>query len=664
MDLSSLRSLRLCGLRLLGLRLFGLLLVLALPSCDEGAPIDGGVDDGAVDAAPAVGPAAIVFEPGAIGASTGFFDFPFPSDLRTDDAGRADFTGFPRSRGLIAQAIELLASEGAGVSPITGVYFRFTGNLDETSLPADPADTLADDSPVVLIDVDPDSPDRGARLPAYVRFQSAPTLFWPSHTLVVRAVPGVHLHPGRRYAVALRDAIRASDGSAVAHDDDFEALKTSSDGALGAHYDALFGELEALGVARDDLLSASTFTVADPAREMDLAREFVDAQALPDVTGWRVLADAPAERSFEAIFETYELMEGEPPYMEFGSGRIAFDAAGAPLVVRRRAVRVGLTVPGGAPPPEGWPVVLYGHGTGGDHRTHIGDEGSSLAEIGVATLGFEAALHGDRNPGGLDVGTLLAANPIAARETVRQTVIDQMIVYRMLAAGRFTVPSGVSGGAEIPLSPASVLYMGHSQGSQEGGLLLGVEPSVEAAFLSAGGGGGIISIVEREITTGQPLSCLVASLINEPCAALTEDHPVILLLIQALLDPADPLSFAHRFHRERPDTWAPLHVAMTEGTEDTLTPPRTVEALAASIGLPIVEPVAQATDPYALLGRPTVAPPVSANLTLPSGERVTGGLMQFPGEGHYAIYRNADARRRFVEFFRTATESGVPTLVP
>ena len=42
---------------------------------------------------------------------------------------------------------------------------------------------------------------------------------------------------------------------------------------------------------------------------------------------------------------------------------------------------------------------------------------------------------------------------------------------------------------------------------------------------------------------------------------------------------------------------------------------------------------------------------------------VTGGLMQWAGEGHFAIYRNDDAERRYVEFFRTLLEDGEPTIV-
>ena len=37
-----------------------------------------------------------------------------------------------------------------------------------------------------------------------------------------------------------------------------------------------------------------------------------------------VLSVAPTRTSYQAAFETYELMDGEPPYTTFGSGLIRF----------------------------------------------------------------------------------------------------------------------------------------------------------------------------------------------------------------------------------------------------------------------------------------------------------------------------------------------------
>jgi hypothetical protein len=651
--------------RLLGLAVLSILLA----ACDESPPVemDASVDAGPPDGGPPdagpLGPIYPIFDPAILDGVEGtgaFFDFPFPSDLRTDAEGRPNLQGFARTRGLVADVIGVLASEGSGFSPITGVYFRFTGPL--AGLPAEPEAAVADASRVWLVDIDAESRERGRRMPAYVTFRRTATRFWAANTLAVRALPGVHLHPGRRYAAVVRTGLLAADGEPVQPSTEFAAV-TEGDGPLAAHYRALFADLEAVGIDAADVLVATAFTVGDRAREMDLAREYIHSVPLPEVRNWTRAAVFPAETRFTAEVDVYELLEGEPPFTTFGSGRIAFDAEGQPTHMVRRTVRIGLSVPTTPAPEGGYPVVLYGHGTGGDHRTHFGDEGTQLAGVGAATLGFEAALHGDRVPGGLDVETLILSNPVATREVVRQTVIDQMLFYRLLASGAFDVPAEVAGAdAPIALARQPVLYMGHSQGSQEAGVLLGVEPTVQAAFLSAGGGGGILSIVHR-LFNGSPIVCTVAPLVGEDCADMDEDHPLLTLVVQPLLDPADPLSFAHRFVRERSAEWAPLSIAMTEGTRDVHTPPQTIEALAAAIGLPQLEPVAQTLDPLrvAAVGRQT--PPVTGNLALPSGAMVTGGLMQWPGADHFVIYRDDDALRRYVEFFRTMLADGTPTIV-
>lgn len=637
-----------------------LLSLLVVAGCDPAPPgdvdagdtTDAGADAG-TDAGPPAGPAAVLYDP----SSDGFFDTPFPSDLRTDATGSPDLSGFPNNRSIVAQAIELLAGERPGFSPLTSVYFRFTGPLDEAALPA-PADVDEADSRVVLIDVDPDSPELGRRFEAHVAFHAAATRFFSAHTLTVRPVPGIDLHPGRTYAVAILGGLLASDGSEVTPSDAFEALKGGSD----AHYAALFDALEAQGISRDDVLVAAMFTTSDPATEMDTAYEWIQAQDLPMVVDWARAGQTPRVASYTAAFETYELISGEPPYMEFGDTVIRFDDAGEPEVVNRRRVEVGVSVPAGDVPAEGVPILLYGHGTGGDEGSHLRGEGPGLADVGWATLGFEAALHGQRFEDGFMVENLLTSNPVAAREVVRQTVIDMLLILRMIAAGAFTIPAEIAGDAPIPFDTSRVAYMGHSQGAQEGAVLLGVEPSLQAAFLSAGGEGGIISVVDREIRPGTTIACLLSTLVMEDCDVMLEDHPVISLLVQPILDPADPPAYNHRVLRERPEGWAAPSIGMTEGLMDAYTAPRGIEALAVAIGLPIVEPVAQMTVPYELSGLGSLAAPVSGNLSV-GGAMTTGGLMQFPDDGHFAIYDNEDAENRYLRFFETFLNDGVPTLV-
>ncbi|MFW6052035.1 MAG: hypothetical protein ACODAU_12735, partial [Myxococcota bacterium] len=607
-----------------------------------------------------------VFDPSVLEAPDGrFFDLPFPSALRTDADGRPLLDGFPNAVGLVASAIEVVEQERPGFSGAAPIYFRFTDPLDPTSLPADPAASWEEASTVQVVDIDPESPSYGSRFPAHVTHYPEMDLYYPGNALVVRPVPGWTLRPGTRHAVVVRRGIRAADGEPLVGEPAFEALKAAGGTTpVEVHYAELFDALEALDVPipREEVLVATSFTTTDPAVELDELREEVHAAALP-APDWGEAATGSGYVTYRGTFDTLEFFSGEPPYTStFGEGAFRFGPDGAPLDVELRPVEFALTVPTGTPPADGYPVVVYGHGTGGGENSHTyaGREGPILAGEGLAVLGIEAALHESRSAGLESIESLLFVNPVAAREMVRQTAADFMLVHRMIAAGAFDVPSSATGGSSVPLAAEPTLFMGHSQGSQEAGLLLGVEPDLDAAFLSAGGGGALVSIFEREFE-GQVISCIIAPLIQiQPCERFTPDHPVA-HVVQALLDPADPLHFAHRVVRERASTASAVSVAMTEGTADTYTPPSSIEALAVGIGLPIAEPVVQTTLPYVLWDSPAVAGEVQDNLSLPGGRTATGALMQWEDAGHFAIYDLADARDAYVTFLTTAAE-GAPTL--
>jgi len=87
---------------------------------------------------------------------------------------------------------------------------------------------------------------------------------------------------------------------------------------------------------------------------------------------------------------------GQTPYNETGSGGFTLDSAGVPQVqrtekhpLRPRRPRRKL------PPPHGWPLAIYAHGTGGSYVTFIQDGTAAAATAhGVAMLGFDQVFHG------------------------------------------------------------------------------------------------------------------------------------------------------------------------------------------------------------------------------------------------------------------------------
>ncbi len=102
-----------------------------------------------------------------------FYDFPYPSDLRLTDKGTPDLTGLPFPNVLPSiPALVTAAMEHPGFPVVPVAYFRFSAPLPELDasavIPADKA------SPILLVDVDPDSPSE-ARLTPMVATTPRPT---------------------------------------------------------------------------------------------------------------------------------------------------------------------------------------------------------------------------------------------------------------------------------------------------------------------------------------------------------------------------------------------------------------------------------------------------------------------------------------------------------
>jgi hypothetical protein len=185
-------------------------------------------------------------------------------------------------------------------------------------------------------------------------------------------------------------------------------------------------------------------------------------------------------------------------------------------------------------------------------------------------------------------------------------------------------------------------------------LFLAVEPEIPSGVLSEGAGGAAISLLLRK-ANDIDIAVIVARALGIDGVSETLElyHPTVGVLIQPLLDPADPLSYGRHIVLE-PFAGGGRDFLMTEGFQDEETPPPGIEALASTAGLPIAEPVYQDVLTMQLLEIPSVALPTTQNLPEVGGRRPTGALIQFPGRNHHLVSRDAGAQFQVYEFLRTA----------
>jgi hypothetical protein len=599
----------------------------------------------------------------------GFFDRPWPSDLRLGSDGPL-LDGFPQreSFALLDSYLTIAESLG-GYGNNSPVYLRFHNPID-LDLAPDPEGSLSTDATILLLDIDRDSAHRGEPVPIEWAWQEQETEFQPEHLLAVRPVYGFPLRPATSYALVIREPLAAV-GNAM-------AAVWEPDHPDHAHYQPLQEALFVAGIDVESVAAASVFTTQDPVSEMAEYASYIQTEL--DLPGF--VQQLTLIEHFQA-YDLYEgwtfaplFQEGERPYASEG-GALYRNAAGEPRPYTWEWIRFSLALPNMMTAPvDGWPLYIYSHGTGGDYITYA-DSGSGLevanmlARQGLAGLGIDQPLHGLRATDSTDpeFHSFNILNPDAARGNFRQGGLDQVFLAAAIRENpSFMVPTGVA-----LIDPERLVFLGHSQGGISGALagpFLGSD--LQAMYLSGAGGGLGQTLLYRE--EGVDLVAMLATLLEmDDDETVDTFHPVV-GLIQWLSDVTDPINYAPYWFAESPpwrDSVAasvpgydvtPIHVAMSEGVLDAYTPHQTTESLAAAARVPLLDEVASPSLAHELRAMQAQPRPVSGNATGYADASVTAGLSQYGDYGHFAIFDDYDAAYTYMGFLLSATQDEVPTI--
>jgi len=608
----------------LRLKSVSLALVFALTACSEQKDLPSVVTDG-----------------------DGFFGSPWPSDTRTKN-GRPDLTGFPKrdEEGLVADYADMIESlDGFGTH--APIYVPLNQSIDD--LPS-PEDTKTIEGPIVLMDIDPDSPDRGSVTPVHISQQEADTLWQREHLLNIQPVWGYPLRPGTTYALILSDSF----------------VQTDPDWKASQNWDNLENTLLEHRWDLANVAYAIQITTQDPVTEMAKfaarIRGDLSLPALDQSLFQTQVTDA--YKAFQGEMWVPMWQHGSKPFLVEGGG-FQFDEDGMPLLAGWERALFTLSIPRDQPEPEdGWPVVIYGHGTGGDHESFIStgssiSPASKLASAGIAGFSISLPLHGDR---GTVIDPALASfnylNPESARACFRQGALDQVYLAELLT--RFSHEFDTVQGA-IQTDPNRVAYMGHSHGGLIGAIATPFfNDTISAVFFSGAGGGLSTTLVSRDAGDFDIQGILASALDFEDDDVLTETHPVV-GLVQTLAETTDPINYAPYWFSRKPN-WKsqPRSVLMTEGMLDLQTPPDTAEALAAAGRLPVLSPAAHLSTAHSLFENSVDTMPAMSNRETYGPSQITAGLVQFSEEDHFAIFRNDEAADLYLNFLATALDSGRP----
>lgn len=659
---------------------------MCLLACSDG-PV--AVDAGSSDAGRA-GPAMLRFDlSGNAGRSADFFDFPFPSDLRVA-GGTIDLTGFPNPRGNTTVANLLtIADEQEAWSAVSVAYFRFDAPIRATALDAVIEPSAA--GPVLLVDVDPDSPDRGRLFPAIAL--SAPfDVYAQDHLLSVAAFPGLVLDANRTYAFVVLRSFGDASGAPLGVPEPLASLAAGTDpgGAWGsaalASYTPLFETLDTIGVARTEVAAATVFTTGDVVADLHALSNAVTAAIDVEIEGLRVdPSDGASHERYCELTGTVSLPQyqrGAPPFSTEGLFELGGD--GLPIEQRREVAPVVFAIPKREMPESGFPLMMYFHGSGGT-AAQVVDRGPFpaggrampgtgpahvIAEHGFASFGAALPLSPDRLPGASSIEYLNFANLAAFRDTFRQGVIEQRLLLDALLAIEIP-PSALEGcdGATLPagatafrFDPDHVVAIGQSMGGMYTNLVGATEPRLEALVPTGAGGFWSDFITETMLVPG--IVTFVSSLIGIAPENLSHVHPVLHLL-QIAWESAEPMVFVPRLSRRPLDGLPSRPVYEPVGLGDSFFPPPIYDSMALAYGHEqageIVWPSMQtALAQDARDGLATY--PVSENLTSARGDPYTGVVVQYAGDGFsdpHDIFMQLEAvRYQWGCFLKTHVETG------
>jgi hypothetical protein len=389
---------------------------------------------------------------------------------------------------------------------------------------------------------------------------------------------------------------------------------------LLAAWDQIAPALTGLEPNRDDVLLAWAFTTQtlsdpldprvqdSPAAMLDTVSDELDvpepiagagaplsveeffASALPGAPcsalgcaaiGW-IYADTVVSTAPSFLSPSY--LEGDDCETPAASPSGAFDDPLLPSFVCDRRISLLTVVPSAQPGPDGYPVAIFAHGLGRSKEDVLALAGS-LASAGIVSVAFDAADHGSRavqisddealgcagpSSAGPCVDTfgptcapqcfapLLSANLAVTRDHLRQTLLDQRQLERVLAA------CGEGACGRIAVDPARIGYVGHALGALLGGVAVATSDQLSGAVLNEPAGDWVSvlsdtatdaircplvdSLIAGGVLDGTPWNGGAASDATCLDEAWKRDPRFLEFAAAArwLLDPVDPLNYAAR----------------------------------------------------------------------------------------------------------------------
>jgi hypothetical protein len=370
----------------------------------------------------------------------------------------------------------------------------FSTGVSGDNLPSfkNPDASLAQDAPIVVLDV-----DTGERTPYFAEVDQNITDI-KNRALIIH--PLARLHPKTHYAVAIRNTVKAADGSALPINAGFSAMRDGGDfdhprfGAAKARATEMFAALETAGVHKADLVLAWDFvTASDEFLRGDLTTMRDAAIPAIGTNGANLTFTSQEQPPIANIYKSYLGTYKSPNFLtdnENDDSIMARGADGMPVMSGLRDANYAALIPScvtTATLPR--PTIVFGHGLFGSAKEYLSDGFvQSLAEqycfiiiagdfIGLTSRQLAIAP--------LAVNDLNRGNQIT--EKLAQSIIDFIALESVTRGPMAASPAFQVNGVSV-IDPAKTYYVGGSLGGIMGNTFMAYDPNITRGVLAVPGG--------------------------------------------------------------------------------------------------------------------------------------------------------------------------------
>lgn len=539
-----------------------------------------------------------------------FYTNGFPTDLRTTEEGYIDLSLFPRTSHKLTQLyVAETEARIKGFTTSMPIYLPFSGPLDVKQLPNDDQAYLSPDSPIQLIDVDPLSEDYGRRFPLKVSMTWQEDSYRPKNLLQILPTLGINLKENNTYALIVTNAIPVKENYILKQNPVLQKLLSKETIGGEVTYKALrvFAPLRdwlyASDYQTDEIIAATVWTTGEPTAQLFKAAEQISQWPAPTAQNIKLLEEFDDYCVVQGHLNVPGFQQGTTPYAypNYG-GDIAWHDNGAPKVQYHRNTPFVVTIPKQPMPEQGYPLMMYNHGTGGD-AVQVYTRGKEDPQGNLDIGGGPARIAASRGWASSGMGGHLSfdhlgilgtldgyiaynfLNPVAWLGNMQQMALERVMFRRFL--NHLEIPANLcpdaTANGHFKFDPDMQVVMGHSLGSYLTGIQTAIDPQPYQGAIWSGAGGSWIEFV---FGPTDPIHLqFVAELFAlnlSPLEHLDLWHPIP-MLAEMLVGGANNILYTEKILRH--PNKEPPHVLVIEGHNDHQVPENIQRPLLTSLGV-------------------------------------------------------------------------------